>query len=229
MILHDDGKANINRDDCFELLEHVVGVKPTVGLLNPPYKNKKMRNDKEELEFVLNNMEYLDRDKGGRCVAIVPITCATNPLGAIGELKRRILEKHTLEAVMSMPIELFHNSKTTVVTCIMVFTAHRPHPLLKKTWFGYWRDDGFVKTKHRGRIDANGTWSGVRDYWVGSFINREVVDGLSVMRRVGHEEEWCAEAYLKPNYGAIDRKALFVAVKRHALSQVMIAGECAHE
>ena len=55
---------------------------------------------------------------------------------------------------MSMPIELFHNSKTTVVTCIMVFTAHRPHPKGKKTWFGYWRDDGFIKTKHRGRIDA---------------------------------------------------------------------------
>ena len=183
MILHDDGKANINRGNCFDgdssLFEikdnngNVVSVKPTVGVLNPPYKNKQMRTDKEELEFVFNNLEYLDHDKGGRCVAIVPITCATNPSGTIGELKRRLLEKHTLEAVMSMPTELFHNSKTTVVTCVLVFTAHRPHPKGKKTWFGYWRYDGLVKTKHLGRIDANGEWTNIRDYWVHSF--RDIV------------------------------------------------------
>ena len=74
-------------------------IRPTVGLLNPPYKNKRMTDDKEELEFVLNNLEFLDKDKGGRCVAIVPITCASNPDGKIGDLKRRLLEKHTLEAV----------------------------------------------------------------------------------------------------------------------------------
>jgi hypothetical protein len=65
--------------------------------------------------------------QGGKCVAILPITCATAPSGVISNWKRIILERHTLDAVMSMPIDLFHNSKTTVVTCVMVFTAHRPH------------------------------------------------------------------------------------------------------
>ncbi len=221
MILHDDGKANINCGNCFDGIENHMKVKPTVGLLNPPYKNKRMKHDKEELEFVLNNLEYLDKNKGGRCVAIVPITCATNPAGTIGELKRRLLEKHTLEAVMSMPIELFHNSKTTVVTCVMVFTAHRPHPTNKKTWFGYWRDDGLIKTKHQGRIDVNGTWPTIRDRWVQAFLNREVSDGLSVMKKVSHKDEWCAEAYLTPNYDSINRTLLFEASKRYALSQVM--------
>ena len=221
MILHDDGKANINCGNCFNGIENHMKVKPTVGLLNPPYKNKRMKHDKEELEFVLNNLEYLDKNKGGRCVAIVPITCATNPAGTIGEMKRRLLEKHTLEAVMSMPIELFHNSKTTVVTCVMVFTAHRPHPTNKKTWFGYWRDDGLIKTKHRGRIDINGTWPTIRDRWVQAFLNREVSDGLSVMKKVSHKDEWCAEAYLTPDYGSINRTLLFEASKRYALSQVM--------
>ena len=232
MILHDDGKANVNHGDCFDddagLFQvkdnsgNVVGIKPTVGLLNPPYRGR--GNDIEELEFVLNNLEYLDRDKGGRCVAIVPITCATTPSGAIGELKRRLLEKHTLEAVMSMPIELFHNSKTTVVTCVMVFTAHRPHPKRKKTWFGYWRDDGLVKIKNIGRIDVNRKWPHIRDHWVQSFMNREVLEGFSLMREVGPQDEWCAEAYLTTDYNSIKKDNLSEAAIKYFTSQLMVNG-----
>lgn len=228
MILHDDGKANINRGDCFTDDPKTLQIKgdtgsvqkitPTVGFLNPPYKNKRMTDDREELEFVLNNLEYLDKDKGGRCIAIVPITCATNPSS---DLKRRLLEKHTLEAVMSMPIELFHNSKTTVVTCVMVFTAHRPHPKGKKTWFGYWRDDGLVKTKHRGRIDMYGMWPLIRDRWVQAYRNREIAEGFSVMQEVGPTDEWCAEAYLTVDYDAVSLQSLCDASRRHVISRVM--------
>ena len=233
MILHDDGKANVDRGNCFDNdtslfqvkdnSENIVMIKPTVGFLNPPYKNKRIRTDKEELEFVINNLEYLD--KGGRCVAIVPITCATTPSGVIGELKRRLLEKHTLEAVMSMPTELFHNSKTTVVTCVMVFTAHKPHPKGKKTWFGYWRDDGLIKTKHLGRVDLNSKWQDIRNYWVQSFMNREVLDGFSLMQEVESQDEWCAEAYLMADYNSITIDSLSKAAVEYFTSQVMVNGD----
>jgi len=224
MILHGDGKTNVYRGDCFKDAAKLASRhKPTVGLLNPPYKNKMVKVDHEELEFVLNNLDCLEQ--GGRCVAIVPITCATAPSGIIADWKRAILDRHTLEAVMSMPIELFHNSKTTVVTCVMVFTAHRRHPKGKKTWFGYWRDDGFVKTKHRGRIDAADTWSRIRERWVSAYRNRDVMEGASVMKEVGPGDEWCAEAYLGTNYGAIDANALAEAVKRHVIGRVMTAHE----
>jgi type I restriction enzyme M protein len=224
MILHDDGKTNVFNGDCFKDAQRVAGPhQPTVGVLNPPYKNKTVRSDKEELQFVLNNLECLRED--GKCVAIVPITCATAPSGEIGELKRAILQKHTLEAAMSMPIELFHNSKTTVVTCIMVFTAHRPHPNSKKTWFGYWRDDGFIKTKHRGRIDQHGTWAEIKKRWVSAFRNREVVPGFSVMREVRHGDEWCAEAYLETDYGVVTKSLLGAAAKRFMLRSAMLLHE----
>lgn len=158
-------------------------------------------------------------------MAIVPITCATAPSGEIGEWKRRLLETHSLEAVMSMPIELFHNSKTTVVTCIMVFTAHRPHRKGKKTWFGYWRDDGFIKTKHRGRVDMNGVWPDIRARWVNAFRNREVSDGSSVFREAGPSDEWCAEAYLETDYGAISEEQLIRKAKRYILKRAMLADE----
>lgn len=220
MILHGDGKTNVYRGDCFEDAPLITRARrPTVGVLNPPYKNKTVTEDKEELEFVLNNLECLEG--GGKCVAIVPITCATAPSGAIGELKRRIMERHTLEAVLSMPIELFHNSKTTVVTCVMVFTAHRPHPHGKKTWFGYWRDDGFIKTKHRGRIDGYGMWARIKEEWVSSYRNRETIDGVSVMQVVGPKDEWCAEAYLPTDYNSIDMEALLESARRYAIARIM--------
>ena len=232
MILHDDGKANVYQADCFDagssLFQfednngNIIKAKPTVGLLNPPYRDKTIPEDIEELEFVINNLEYLD--KGCRCIAIVPITCATAPSGVIADLKRRLLEKHTLEAVMSMPIELFHNSKTNVVTCVMVFTAHRPHPKGKKTWFGYWREDALVKIRNLGRIDQNGKWTDIRDYWVQSFMNREVLDRFSVMTEVGPQDEWCAEAYLTPDYNSISIDSLSKAAMKYSMVQIMVNG-----
>lgn len=220
MILHGDGKTNIIRGDCFADAGKVRKLaKPTVGLLNPPYKNKRASTDKEELEFVLNNLNALE--VGGKCVAIVPITCATAPKGQIAEWKRKILEKHTLEGVMSMPISLFHNSKTTVVTCIMVFTAHKKHAAEKKSWFGYWRDDGFVKTKHLGRVDLNGTWPSIRNHWVAAFHNRDVIEGFSVTRHVGPTDEWCAEAYLPLNYDDLNIDDFKEVAKAHVLSAAM--------
>ena len=218
--MHGDGKTNIYRGDCFEDANKILHENlPNVGLLNPPYKNKRQKQDREELEFVLNNLDHLAPD--GRCVAIIPITCATQPSGKLYELKRILLQRHTLEAVMSMPIELFHNSKTTAVTCIMVFTAHRRHPEGKKTWFGYWRDDGFVKTKHRGRIDQNGTWGEIKNKWLNTFRNRDVLTEYSIMKEVQAEDEWCAEAYLDTEYSKIKESDLKAEAKKYFINNIM--------
>ncbi len=216
MILHGDGKTNIHRGDCFSDAASITAkYKPSVGVLNPPYKNKQIKEDKQELAYVLNNADCLK--EGGVCVAIVPITCATSP----SDLKTTILAKHTLEAVLSMPIDLFHNSKTTVVTCVLVLTANRPHPRGKKTWFGYFREDGFVKTKDRGRIDANGTWEEIKTTWVNAYNNRDIIDGLSVAKEVAAEDEWCAEAYLETHYETIKKADMMHSAKRFFISSVM--------
>ena len=103
-------------------------------------------------------------------------------------MRRKLLKAHTLEAVMSLPTELFYPVGT--ITCAMVFTAHTPHATSnRKTWFGYWKNDGFVKTKHRGRIDVNHSWPSIRDHWVDSFRNREVRSGESVTHKVTDADE----------------------------------------
>ena len=199
MYIHQDGKTNIINGSCFdeEIIEEVKSKKPTVGFLNPPYKSNK-KTDTDELEFILNNLECLV--DGGTCVAIVPMQSALATSGKVLELKKKLLEKHTLQAVLSMPDELFFNSKVGVVSCVMVFTAHRPHPNHKETYFGYYKNDGFVKRKNKGRIDAYGKWQEIKDKWLANFENRKNEAGFSVNQIITADMEWAAEAYMETDY-----------------------------
>lgn len=202
MYIHQDGKTNIINGSCFDedVIEEVKRKKPTVGFLNPPYKSNK-KTDTDELEFILNNLECLV--DGGTCVAIVPMQSALATSGKVFELKKKLLEKHTLQAVLSMPDELFFNSKVNVVSCVMVFTAHKPHPNKKETYFGYYKDDGFVKRKNKGRIDAYGKWSEIKEKWLLNFENRKNEPGLSINQFVSADMEWAAEAYMETDYSKL--------------------------
>ncbi len=203
MFIHQDGKTNILNGSCFdsEIMEKVREYRPTVGLLNPPYKSDK-KNDIEELEFILNNLDCIEQ--GGKCAAIVPMSAALAQKGKILALKEKLLQSHTLDAVLSMPDELFFNSNVGVVSCIMVFTAKRPHPVGKKTFFGYFKDDGFVKRKNKGRIDVQGKWQKIKEKWITAFFNKEDIAGLSVNREVKAVNEWCAEAYMETDYEVLN-------------------------
>ena len=205
MYIHQDGKTNIINGSCFEeeIIKLVKTKKPTVGFLNPPYKGDK-KNDTDEFEFILNNLSCLV--DGGTCVAIVPMQSALATSGKILGLKQTLLNKHTLEAVVSMPDELFFNSKVNVVSCIMVFTAHKPHPKGKETFFGYYKDDGFVKRKILGRIDALGKWNEIKQKWISNFINRKSEVGFSINKAINPSMEWCAEAYIETDYSSINPK-----------------------
>lgn len=213
MIVHGDGKTNIFPGDCFEKVDEIKQkFKPTVGLLNPPYKPPDSGKDvKEELEFVLNNLEMLEPHS--QCVAIVPMSCALAQSGNLLELKKRLLEKHTLEAVMSMPDQLFHNSDAGVVTCTMIFTSHVPHPKNKKTWFAYWKNDNFVKAKNRGRIDKYNKWNDTRNHWVATFRNREIINGYSLMQEISASDEWCVEAYMETDYSTLTKDDFIKVIK----------------
>ncbi len=216
MYIHKDGKTNIIRGSCFDndVMEQVKKYKPTVGFLNPPYKADK-KKDIEELKFVLNNLEILQ--PGGTCIAIVPMQSALAQRGKIYELKKRLLQFHTLEAVLSMPDELFYDTDAGVVTCVMIFTAHKPHPFNKETYFGYYKDDGFVKRKIKGRIDAFGKWESIKAEWVSSYINRKAKVGFSVNKIVTANDEWCAEAYMETDYSKLTKDDFLKSVKEYVL------------
>ncbi|CAH1231317.1 N-6 DNA methylase [Vibrio harveyi] len=223
MILRGDGKANLHQSSCFEPTlkkaiinpDSALGVKrPNIGLLNPPYAQSKSDAELHELYFVKEMLDLLE--KGGLGVAIIPVSCVISP----NKAKQEILEKHTLKAVMSMPSELFYPVGT--ITCIVVFEAHKPHSETnKKTWFGYWRDDGYVKTKHMGRIDYNHQWQDIKDEWLEAYRNNEVHKGKSVTAYVDANDEWVAEAYLETDYSTLTKQDFEEVVKNYALFKLM--------
>ncbi|MDQ6867401.1 MAG: SAM-dependent methyltransferase [Pseudomonadota bacterium] len=213
MILRGDGKANLHQASCFEdsVTDQIKTLRCDVGLLNPPYSQGD--EDLHELYFVGRMLDCLRR--GGIGIAVVPMNCAISPHKARAEL----LKKHTLEAVMSLPDLLF--TPVGAIPCLMVFTAKVPHATSnKKTWFGYWKDDGFIKTKHLGRIDS-GRWSAIRDRWVETFRNREIVPGESVVRRVTADDEWCAEAYMETDYSTLTQSDFERVVRNYAVYRLI--------
>nr|WP_176705014.1 N-6 DNA methylase [Arthrobacter sp.]AXV46719.1 type I restriction-modification protein subunit M [Arthrobacter sp.] len=216
MILRGDGKANLYQGSCFDdpVQKEIKARKPNVGLINPPYAQGE--SDLHELAFVDNMLDMLI--PGAMGIAIVPLSCVTAP----NKYKEILLKKHTLEAVMSMPVELF--SPVGTITCIVVLTAHKPHEVSdRKTWFGFWREDGFVKTKHKGRIDQDQRWPLIRDSWVQAFRNREVVPGHSVSKQVTAGDEWLAEAYLETNYDEITQSDFEAVVREYAVFSLLHA------
>ncbi len=214
MILRGDGKANLYQGSCFDpaITKAVRGHKATVGMLNPPFSQSD--EDLHELHFTKHMLDCLE--KKGTGIAVVPMSCAIVPHAAKAEL----LKHHTLEAVMSMPDDLFYPVGTIV--CIMVFKAHVPHAVSnKKTWFGYWKNDGYVKTKHRGRIDLNETWETIRDRWVEMYRNNEVHAGESVMQKVTANDEWCAEAYMETDYSVLNQRLYEKTVRQFLMFLLM--------
>lgn len=214
MILRGDGKANLHQGSCFDtaITKALRDYGCNVGMINPPYSQGD--EDLHELVFVKHMLDCLT--PGGIGIAIVPISCAISP----HSMREELMRFHTLEAVMSMPSEIFYPVGT--VTCVMVWTAGTPHETSnRKSWFGFWKNDGFVKTKHRGRVDLHHSWNQIRDRWVEQFRNREVHPGESVLQRVTYKDEWCAEAYMETDYSTISESDFERELKKYVVFRIM--------
>jgi type I restriction-modification system DNA methylase subunit len=217
MFIHGDGKSSMVHGSCFDeaIMEIAKKHKPNIGFLNPPYKNTK--SDPYELDFVLNNISMLE--KNSTCIAIFPMSCALAQKGIELELKKKILKDNTLDAVFSMPNELFNNSNVGTVTCVIVLKTHQPHPKDFETFFGYFKNDGFVKRKKSGRSDYLGKWGAIKKTWLTIYGNKKEVAGLSVKKHVDADDEWCAEAYMETDYSTLKKEDFVKTVKEFVLFQ----------
>lgn len=198
MIIRKDGKSNIYKGDCFNtgITEELKAKNINIGLINPPYSQK----DVVELEFVEHLLDILV--PGGTGVVVVPTSCAIGT--KFRDVRERLMKKNTLKAVFSMPDDIFYPTGTNV--CVMVWEAHTPHDSRQETFFGYCKDDGFVKRKKLGRIDALGKWKEIEEKWLKLYRNRDVADGLSARHCVDYEDEWLCEAYMQTDYSKLTQE-----------------------
>jgi type I restriction enzyme M protein len=212
MILRGDGKANLYQGSCFDdAITKEISGKADVGFINPPYSQK--GEGLHELDFVNHLLNCLKPN--GLAIAIVPMSCAIAP----HLMRDKILENHRLDAVVSMPDDLFY--PIGVNACIMIFSAHIPHEQNEyhQTWFGYWKNDGFIKTKHKGRID-NGNWVEIRENWLSMYFSKSQIKGASVLQKVNASDEWCAEAYMETDYSVLTEKDYMKFVKNYVLFKI---------
>ncbi len=198
MIIRKDGKSNIYNTDCFkpDITNTLKNKHLTIGLMNPPYSQK----DISELEFVEHLLNILEPN--GKACVVVPMSCAIGTKH--GEVRERLFANHTLKAVFSMPDDIFYPTGTNV--CVMLWEAHAPHNKNVPTFFGYCKDDGFVKRKKLGRIDAYQKWSGIKERWLTLFRTLDVQDGESALQCVDWNDEWLCEAYMKTDYSSLSEK-----------------------
>ena len=216
MMMRGDGKSHIINGDCFSEKEkkEVKEINPTKTFLNPPYQDQ---NTAEQLEFLENALNCIERNGVG--VAICQMSTVVSDRKDVTNAKRRLLEKHTLKAVFSMPNDLFH--PISVVTCILVFKAHCPHPSSKESFFGYFKDDGFIKRKNKGRINAFNKWEEIKSQWIDAYTNTKNIAGLCVTRKVKAEDEWCAEAYMETDYSALKDEDFVKTIKSYVAFQFL--------
>lgn len=209
-----DGKSNLYTGDCFNL-DFTISKNhnPNVGFLNPPYDV----GVTGQMRFIEHTLNVLNPKSYGRVVAVVQFSCAIKNDKELISIKKRILKKHHLKAVISLPDDLFY--PVGVVTCIMVFEANKPNSG-RKTWFGYFKDDGFEKRKHLGRIDVCNKYNALKEQLLNAYKNQEEIPGFSVRATITEKDEWCAEAYMKTNYKGINEKDFIKKIQEYAATKV---------
>lgn len=153
MILRGDGKSNLIKDDFLKQdSQKLRKSNLTVGFINPPYSQAKGKDTAHlsEIHFIKHILDCLA--DGGRCVVIVPQSTMVGKTKEDKLIKKKILENHTLEGVITLNKETFYGVGTN--PCIAIFTAHKPHSEKKYCKFINYEDDGFVVRKHVGLIET---------------------------------------------------------------------------
>jgi type I restriction enzyme M protein len=129
-ILHNMDNANIRFNDSLSK-DNGDTDKFTVVLANPPFKGSLDHNSvapsllsvtdtkKTELLFLALFLRMLDA--GGRCACIVPDGVLFGTSAAHKAIRKELVEKHKLQAVISMPSGVF-KPYAGVSTAVLVFT-----------------------------------------------------------------------------------------------------------
>ena len=174
-----------------------------------------MTQESDSLKLISNWIQRLDeiseKVKTGRLAVLLPMQCAIGYTADVKLFKKKMLEKHTLDAVFSFPPDMFHPG-ANAIACCMIFnlgTRHENAPI-KETFFGYFKDDGFTKKKNLGRIEntdenGKGVWESIEKEWINLYNSRVIKNGISITKEVNADDEWLAEAYMETDYSNLNQ------------------------
>lgn len=224
MLIHGDGNSNIINGSCFDFSDLISNAKPNIILMNPPYNaqrkhmpssyteswtTKQKEDPSKGLYFVKFMADLLNENKiQAKIAVLLPVACAIGNSKEIKTIKNSLLENNTLEAVFTLPNEIFYPG-AAASACCMIFQTGKKHISSGDTFFGYYKDDGFKKKKNLGRIEQfnsetnKSRWSEILEQWLDLYNNKKSVNGLSITQKVSGDDEWLCEAYMKTDYSSL--------------------------
>lgn len=242
MLIHGDGNSNVVQDSMFRRADWIGENNINIVLMNPPYNATRKCCDpdytgnwdskkKEDPSRGLHFVEWVARHVPSTCkmAVLLPMQAAIGHSGDIKEFKKKMLDSYTLDAVFSLPTEMFYPGAAAVACCMIFDLSGRHEKSDRDTFFGYFKDDKFIKRKGLGRIEmtdlaGNSLWSSTEEMWLNLYKNKREVPGLSVMHKVSWNDEWLAEAYMETDYSALTQND-FQKVLNDYLSYLVKAGD----
>lgn len=242
MLIHGDGNSNIKFGSCFDCKSFIKTADPDIVLMNPPYNAKpigipekykknwgKAKDGKEDPTKGLVFIHYLsdviaeinkerenndEQRKTVKLAVLLPVSAAIGTSKIIENEKIEMLKNNTLEAVFTLPNEIFYPG-ASASACCMLFTLGKPHKkadgTVNETFFGYCKEDGFKKKKNLGRIEQfdennNSKWKVIEEEWLNLYNNKKSIDGKSATAIVDGKSEWLCEAYMKTDYSKLSEE-----------------------
>ena len=224
MLIHGDGNSNIVKGNCFSFKEWIKNAKPNVILMNPPYNGQKKHLPEEYtstwssktksdpskgMYFVKYIADTLNENKIKATIAVLlPVACAIGNSNKIKDIKEHLLKENTLDAVFTLPPEVFYPG-AAVSACCMVFKTGIKNSSSGDTFFGFYNDDGFKKRKNIGRIEqineitGESKWKAIEEKWIDLYLNRKTIKGISVTKKVTANDEWLCEAHMTTDYSSL--------------------------
>ncbi len=255
MLIHGDGNSNIKNTNIFDSEDFIREANPNIILMNPPYNAKPItipetyksgwkKDAKEDptkgmvfLKFVSDVIKKMNDErinngetkKEVKLAILLPVSTAIGTSKFIKNMKSELLEDNTLDAVFTLPNEIFSPGASASVCC-MIFTLGKPHKNLdgtvNKTFFGYYKDDGHKKKKNLGRVEQfdknnNSIWKKIEEEWLDLYRNKIIKDGMSAMQTVSGNDEWLCEAYMKTDYSKLSAADFQKAVNNYLAYMVI--------
>ena len=184
MILRGDGSTGVLRADCFTDKTYPTG-KVDVVLMNPPFPHK--ATDTPPEDFVDRGLVALKT--GGRMGVIVPMKLLVKSDN--GTWRNGLLEKNTLEGIITLPDELFL-PYAQPYTNVLLLRKGIPHNFNRPVFFARISNDG-LRLRKNVRVPRLG--SQIPDVSA-AYDGRKSIDGLCGWSKVERDGEWRPGAYI---------------------------------
>ena len=185
---------------CFDAAEQIKEWNIDTVLMNPPYNapadgipsylKEGWAKPKEDPTKGLCFVRWVADTVGkGKLAAVLPTSTVQNSKKQIQKQKEAIFKNHTIEAVITLPNDLFYPS-AGVGTLLLILTLGIPHNPEKEVVFYNLENDGYVKGKNCRKEEKPGAWEAIKEEVLRNIENREEIENVMVISKIKQDDNW---------------------------------------